>query len=99
MSGALANFTCLDELTQVIYQGISKFVVLSTVSDDKWDIYLGLAKSKGRWWHGFWTEKDVHHNFVCSRPSMLIDMPLTLSSSTLLGGDIYWSLAQSQLGS
>ncbi|KAF5322762.1 hypothetical protein D9619_001733 [Psilocybe cf. subviscida] len=63
MSGALANFTCLDELTQVIYQGISKFVVLSTVSDDKWDIYLGLAKSKGRWWHGFWTEKDVHHNF------------------------------------
>lgn len=65
MSEILANFGCLDELTQVIYQGIYKFVVLSTVSDDKWNIYVGLSGSEGRWWRGCWTEKDIHRLFVC----------------------------------
>ncbi|PPQ93664.1 hypothetical protein CVT25_012723 [Psilocybe cyanescens] len=65
MSEVLANFSCLDELTQVIYQSIYKFVVLSTVTDGRWNIYIGLSGPQGRWWHGFWTEADIHRIFVC----------------------------------
>ncbi|PPQ98407.1 hypothetical protein CVT24_004086 [Panaeolus cyanescens] len=54
-----ANFSCLDELTQVIYQGIEKFVVISTVSD-KWTIHLGLNGHSGRWWSGSLLEQDIH---------------------------------------
>jgi hypothetical protein len=64
-SDPLANFSCLDELVQVIYQSIYKFVVLSTVSQDEWHVHLGLAGSEGRWWHGSWKEEDIHHIFVC----------------------------------
>lgn len=64
MSHALDNFNCLDELAQVIYQSIYKFVVLSTVADNKWNIYVGLSGTQGRWWHGFWTEEDIHRIFV-----------------------------------
>lgn len=67
MSEVLANFSCLDELTQVIYQSIYKFVVLSTVSDDKWTIHLGLSGAQGRWWQGSWGEEDIHRIFVCTR--------------------------------
>ena len=66
MSDVLANFSCLDELTQVIYQSIYKFVVLSTVSDDKWNIHLGLSGVHGRWWQGSWGEEDIHRIFVCT---------------------------------
>lgn len=64
-SDPLANFSCLDELVQVIYQSIYKFVVLSTVSQDEWHVHLGLAGSEGRWWHGSWKEEDIHRIFVC----------------------------------
>ncbi|KAG6813774.1 hypothetical protein H0H92_007726 [Tricholoma furcatifolium] len=53
-----ANFACLDELTQVIYQGAYRFVVLSAVSD-QWTIYLGLSGPEGRWWRGSWNETKV----------------------------------------
>ncbi|KAJ7188559.1 hypothetical protein C8R46DRAFT_1055077 [Mycena filopes] len=46
----MANFMLLDELVQVIYQGMNKFVVLSDVADDKWN---------GRWWRGSWRAADV----------------------------------------
>ncbi|KAJ6602209.1 hypothetical protein B0H10DRAFT_2081338 [Mycena sp. CBHHK59/15] len=39
-SNFFAKFACLDELVQVIYQGMNKFVVLSDVSDDNWTIHL-----------------------------------------------------------
>ena len=68
MSGALSNFVCLDELTQVIYQSFYKFVVLSSVSDDEWNVHVGLASQEGRWWRGCWKEEDVLHFFVCSEP-------------------------------
>lgn len=58
-SDPLSNFGCLDELIQVIYQSVNRFVVLSTVSDDKWNIHLGLCGPEGRWWHGSWTAADV----------------------------------------
>lgn len=68
MSDLLANFSRMDELTQVIYQSIYKFVVLSTVSDSAWNIYVGLNGAQGRWWHGSWTEDDIYRIFVCSLP-------------------------------
>ena len=58
-----SQFGALDELIQLIYQGPSKFVVLSSVSDAGWSIHLGLTGSGGRWWEGKWTEKDFN-NFV-----------------------------------
>ena len=55
----ISEFGALDELIQVIYQGASKFIVLSSVADDAWSVYLTLTNSEGRWWSGSWTEKDV----------------------------------------
>ena len=54
----LANFSCLDELTQVVYQSVHRFVVLSSVSD-LWTIHLGLAGPEGRWWRGNWGKEDI----------------------------------------
>ena len=65
MPDLLTNFSCLDELTQVIYQGICKFVVVSAVSDDTWSVHVGLSGQQGRWWRGSWTEEDVRLQFVC----------------------------------
>jgi len=54
----LANFGCLDELAQVVYQSVHRFVVLSSVSDT-WTIHLGLAGPEGRWWRGSLGEVDI----------------------------------------
>lgn len=59
MSDALLNFACLDELIQLIYQGASKFVVLSRVDDDSWTVHLALSGSEGRWWRARWTEREI----------------------------------------
>ncbi|KAF9268759.1 hypothetical protein L218DRAFT_994586 [Marasmius fiardii PR-910] len=59
MASTLASFGCLDELTQVIYQGINRFVLLSFVNDQEWTIKLGLAGTEGRWWSGSWNESDI----------------------------------------
>jgi hypothetical protein len=63
----LACFSCLDELTQVVYQGVHRFVVLSSVSD-AWSIHLGLAGSEGRWWRGSWGERDILNIVVRAVP-------------------------------
>ncbi|KAJ7668473.1 hypothetical protein DFH06DRAFT_1181828 [Mycena polygramma] len=55
----MVNFGALDELVQVIYQGMDKFVVLSAVTNDKWTIHLGLTGTEGRWWYGSWHAADV----------------------------------------
>lgn len=55
-----SSFSALDELIQVIYQSIYKFVVLSSVTDDRWTVYMGLSDSEGRWWKGSWEDSDVH---------------------------------------
>ncbi|KAJ7232776.1 hypothetical protein B0H12DRAFT_1144856 [Mycena haematopus] len=54
----MSCFYALDELVQVIYQGMDKFVVLSDVAD-KWNIHLGLTGPEGRWWRGSWGAADV----------------------------------------
>lgn len=71
-SDVLANFHPLDELTQVIYQSVYRFVVLSNVSDDQWTVHLGLSGPEGRWWRGRWMEEDVlqivvriRHHITC----------------------------------
>jgi len=72
-SDPFANFSCLDELVQVIYQSIYKFVVLSTVSQDEWHVHLGLAGSEGRWWHGSWKEEDIHRIFGATSSDKLLE--------------------------
>ena len=56
------SFTALDDLAQVIYQGSSKYVLLSSVDFESltpgWDLHVGLA-DKGKWWKGRWTEEHV----------------------------------------
>lgn len=53
------DFSALDELIQVIYQGVHKFIVLSNVTETAWTVHLALTNSEGRWWSGQWTEKDI----------------------------------------
>lgn len=66
----LTNFSALDELIQVIYQGAQKFVVISTVNDVSWTLHLGLTGLEGRWWRGRWTEKDVRDFVVRILPTL-----------------------------
>ena len=68
-SDVLANFSCLDEITQVIYQGVCRFIVLSTVSNE-WVIHLGLAGPEGRWWRGAWSKTDILHIVVRDIPTL-----------------------------
>lgn len=58
-SDVLSYLLPLDELIQVIYQGSSRFVVISGVEDTSWTVHVGLSGSDGRWWRGRWTEKDI----------------------------------------
>jgi hypothetical protein len=62
------HFGCLDELVQVIYQGICRFVVLSNVDKNSWTIHLGLSGPEGRWWRGAWSKNDVL-SIAGSKPS------------------------------
>ncbi|TFY66838.1 hypothetical protein EVG20_g4244 [Dentipellis fragilis] len=58
----LDHFSPLDELIQLIYQGSSRFVLLSHVDlsrdEPAWRVRMGLAR-EGLWWQGRWTEGDV----------------------------------------
>jgi len=94
-SDPLANFSCLDELVQVIYQSIHKFVVLSTVSHDEWHIHLGLAGSEGRWWHGSWKEEDIHRIFGATSSDKLLESFAEKLADVFIRGELCisdWSL-------
>jgi hypothetical protein len=60
-SNVLSHFGVLDELIQVIYQGVERFVLLSKIDDASWTVYVGLHGPEGRWWRGCWLEKDILH--------------------------------------
>ncbi|KIM71298.1 hypothetical protein PILCRDRAFT_830435 [Piloderma croceum F 1598] len=60
-SDVLSHFGALDELIQIIYEGVERFVLLSNVDDASWTIHLGLQGPEGRWWRGRWLEKDILH--------------------------------------
>ena len=59
------DFAALDELIQIIYQGMHKFIVISNVTTTAWTVHLALTDSEGRWWSGKWTEKEVLDAIVC----------------------------------
>ncbi|KZT65960.1 hypothetical protein DAEQUDRAFT_730879 [Daedalea quercina L-15889] len=58
-SDAVSSFSSLDELIQVMYQGSSRFVVISLIDETSWKVRLGLSDSDGRWWEGRWGEKEI----------------------------------------
>ncbi|KZP12351.1 hypothetical protein FIBSPDRAFT_1050070 [Athelia psychrophila] len=57
----LSHFGALDELIQIIYEGIERFVLLSSIDDigQEWIVHLGLQGPEGRWWRGSWSDKDI----------------------------------------
>ncbi|KAK0484391.1 hypothetical protein EDD18DRAFT_1197250 [Armillaria luteobubalina] len=82
------NFSCLDELIQVVYQDVNRFVVLSNVSSTEWTIHLGLT-SEGRWWRGRWQEADLT-KLVGSNPSdFLLEAFAEKLTDSILKGDLY----------
>ncbi|KAJ7287348.1 hypothetical protein C8J57DRAFT_1283612 [Mycena rebaudengoi] len=88
-NNALANFGCLDELVQVIYQGMDKFVVLSAVSDSDWTIHLGLSGSEGRWWRGSWREADILAVVGSSSSSTLLEAFAEKLAESIVQGELH----------
>ncbi|PBK81918.1 hypothetical protein ARMGADRAFT_1090840 [Armillaria gallica] len=83
-----ANFSCLDELIQVVYQDVNRFVVLSNVSSTEWTIHLGLT-GEGRWWRGRWQDADLT-KLVGSNPSdFLLETFAEKLADSILKGDLY----------
>lgn len=67
----LSHFGTLDELIQIIYEGIERFVLLSSIDDisQEWIVHLGLQGPEGRWWRGSWSDKDILRLTVSSTSS------------------------------
>ncbi|KAF8638024.1 hypothetical protein AX16_010656 [Volvariella volvacea WC 439] len=63
-SDMFSHFTGLDQLIQVIYQGVSKFVVLSGVANNQWRLHVGLMGRQGRWWRSIWEAEDIQQVIV-----------------------------------
>ncbi|EAU91123.2 hypothetical protein CC1G_03291 [Coprinopsis cinerea okayama7 len=84
-----SNFGALDELIQVIYQGIYRFVALSSVTDDKWTMHLGQAGSDGRWWRGNWTETDVHNVLGSKASESILEQFSEKVAELLVGGELF----------
>ncbi|KAJ6558484.1 hypothetical protein DFH09DRAFT_1162945 [Mycena vulgaris] len=88
-TNVMANFGALDELVQVIYQGMDKFVVLSDVTDDKWNIHLGLSSPEGRWWRGSWRAADVLAIVGKSSSDTLQESFAGKLAETIVQGELY----------
>lgn len=58
-SDVLSHFGVLDELIQVVYQGASRFAVISEVDDMRWMVHVGLSEDNARWWRGQWSVQDI----------------------------------------
>ncbi|KAJ3834049.1 hypothetical protein F5878DRAFT_376790 [Lentinula raphanica] len=58
MSSSLSQFSCLDDVIQVIYHLNRRLFLLSKVQDDNWLLHIGLL-GDSRWWRGKWDEDDV----------------------------------------
>ncbi|KAL1756249.1 hypothetical protein FB107DRAFT_211767 [Schizophyllum commune] len=54
-----SNFSCLDDIIQVIHQGSDKFVLTSSVTKDAWEVHVSHEDRQGRCWKGQWQESDV----------------------------------------
>ncbi|KAG1716090.1 hypothetical protein ID866_1062 [Astraeus odoratus] len=77
----LSHFGRLDELIQIIYQGFSRFIVLSQVNESAWTIHLALKGPEGRWWRGSWSAQDILH--VVVRPVVFVIQSLALTSTVI----------------
>ncbi|KAG2125974.1 hypothetical protein DEU56DRAFT_743289 [Suillus clintonianus] len=84
----LSHFGVLDELIQVIYQGLDRFVALSQVTESAWSIYLGLKGPEGRWWRGSWSATHILNiTGVQSGPQVLENFAEKLRT-TFVNGDL-----------
>jgi len=82
-------FGCLDELTQVIYQSVHRFVILSSVTDDEWSVHVGLADSDGRWWRGSWSEDDVKRTLGPKASEKMIEAFAEKLKEAIVRGELY----------
>ncbi|KAF9453946.1 hypothetical protein P691DRAFT_657131 [Macrolepiota fuliginosa MF-IS2] len=82
-------FSPLDELIQLIYQSIYQFVVMSSVTYDKWTVHVGMVGDAGRWWRGVWEEKNVV-GVVGHKPSeKLLEVFVDGLVDSIVGGELY----------
>ncbi|KAK7045702.1 hypothetical protein VNI00_007535 [Paramarasmius palmivorus] len=90
MTSTLSHFSCLDELIQVIYQSLNRFVLISSVDEERWMVRLGLT-SEGRWWTGSWNEADIL-SIIGSKPSTtLLEKFAQKLAESVIQGEIYVS--------
>jgi len=86
------SFAPLDEIIQVIYQGVHRFVVLSNVNfgpiEPGWDVHVGLADT-GRWWKGRWMEKDVEDIAGSTTSVTLLEAFAEKLAGTFINGELY----------
>jgi len=83
------HFGCLDELTQVIYQSMYRFVVLSSVTTDEWIIHVGLADSRGRWWQGRWSQDNLNRILGSKASEKLLESFAEKLRESLTCGNLY----------
>ncbi|KAF7375923.1 hypothetical protein MSAN_00006700 [Mycena sanguinolenta] len=84
----MSCFYALDELVQVIYQGMEKFVVLSDISD-KWNIHLGQTGPEGRWWCGSWSAADVRGIVGKSASETLLESFAGKLAESIVDGELF----------
>ncbi|KAI0823325.1 hypothetical protein BC628DRAFT_1384137 [Trametes gibbosa] len=87
-SDPISHLTPLDELIQVIYQGSSRFVIISAVDDASWSVHVGLTGDDGRWWQGRWTEKDVRNVVGTKVSGFLLDSFVEKLADTFVKGEM-----------
>ncbi|KAF5345324.1 hypothetical protein D9758_008483 [Tetrapyrgos nigripes] len=98
MASPLESFGCLDELIQIIYQSVHRFVLLSNVTEEEWTVHLGLSGSEGRWWRGVWKDKDVFETIgsISKATGKLLEGFAQKLADCVVNGDIFisdWSSA------
>ncbi|TDL22648.1 hypothetical protein BD410DRAFT_788476 [Rickenella mellea] len=85
---ALDHFGPLDELIQLIYLGIHRFVLISRSDEDSWTVHLGLT-DEGRWWRGRWVNADIL-SFVGSKASSkYVEAFAEKLAEAVVGGDLH----------
>ncbi|KAF9495285.1 hypothetical protein BDN71DRAFT_1447691 [Pleurotus eryngii] len=87
----ISSFGGLDELVQIIYQGAHRFVLLSTVDDERLSLHLGMSGPEGRWWRGIWAQDDIL-SLIGSNPSpILLNTFAEMLADMFTSGDLFIS--------
>jgi len=93
-SDVLTHFLSLDELIQVIYQGSSRFVVISGADDISWTVHVGLGGPEGRWWRGQLVEKDIQKAVGVKSSSRAVEIYVDRLGDAFTQGEMHignWS--------